>query len=66
MVILFLFSIKEKNYETAKQISSTIDPIANGLLVLQTKYWVDNLDFEKFNKIFYCKNEKHLLSEFFF
>ena len=58
--------IKEKNYETAKQISSTIDPIANGLLVLQTKYWVDNLDFEKFNKIFSCKNEKHLLSEFFF
>ena len=58
--------IKEKEYETAKQISSTIDPIANGLLVLQTKYWVDNLDFEKFNKIFSCKNEKHLLSEFFF
>ena len=58
--------IKEKNYETAKQISSTIDPIANGLLVLQTKYWVDNLDFEKFNKIFSCENEKHLLSEFFF
>ena len=58
--------IKEKKYETAKQISSTIDPIANGLLVLQTKYWVDNLDFEKFNKIFSCENEKHLLSEFFF
>ena len=58
--------IKEKEYETAKQISSTIDPIANGLLVLQTKYWVDNLDFEKFNKIFSCENEKHLLSEFFF
>ena len=58
--------IKEKNYETAKQISSTIDPIANGLLVLQTKYWVDNLDFKKFNKIFSCENEKHLLSEFFF
>ncbi len=58
--------IKEKNYETAKQISSTIDPIANGLLVLQTKNWVDNLDFEKFNKIFSCENEKHLLSEFFF
>ena len=58
--------IKEKEYDTAKQISSTIDPIANGLLVLQTKYWVDNLDFEKFNKIFSCENEKHLLSEFFF
>ena len=58
--------IKEKNYETAKQISSTIDPIANGLLVLQTKYWVDSLNFEKFNNIFSCDNEKHLLSEFFF
>ena len=58
--------IKEKEYETAKQISSTIDPIANGLLVLQTKYWVDNLDFEKFTKIFSCENENHLLSEFFF
>ena len=58
--------IKEKKYETAKQISSTIDPIANGLLVLQTKYWVDSLNFEKFNKIFSCENEKHLLSEFFF
>ena len=58
--------IKEKNYETAKQISSTIDPIANGFLVLQSKQWVDNLEFEKFNKIFSCENEKHLLSEFFF
>ena len=58
--------IKEKKYETAKQISSTIDPIANGLLVLQSKQWVDNLEFEKFNKIFSCENEKHLLSEFFF
>ena len=62
----FAKKIKERDYETAKQISSTIDPITNGLLVLQSKQWVDNLEFEKFNKIFSCESEKHLLSEFFF
>jgi len=62
----FAKKIKENDYESIKQISSTIDPITNGLLVLQSKQWVDNLEFEKFNKIFSCENEKDLLSEFFF
>ena len=58
--------LEENDYETAKQISSTIDPITNGLLIAQTKNWIDSLDFNKFDDVFSCKNEKHLLSEFFF
>ena len=58
--------LEDNDYETAKQISSTIDPITNGLLIAQTKNWIDSLDFNKFDDVFSCKNEKHLLSEFFF
>ena len=58
--------LEEKDYETVRNISSTIDPISNGLLVLQSKYWIDESNFKKFNNIFSCKNERHLLSEFFF
>ncbi len=58
--------LEEKDYETVRQISSSIDPISNGLLVLQSKHWIDESNFKKFNNIFSCYNEKHLLSEFFF
>jgi len=66
--LFFYFSkkVEEKDYETVRQISSTIDPIDNGLLILQSKDWIDKSNMKKFNKVFSCKNPKHLLSEFFF
>ena len=66
--LFFYFSkkVEEKDFETIKQISSTIDPINNGLIILQSKNWVEKLNFKKFSQPFSCKNKKHLLSEFFF
>ncbi len=58
--------LEDNDYQTAKQISSRIDPITNGLLIVQTKNWIESSDFNKFKDLFSCKNEKHLLSEFFF
>ena len=58
--------LNQGDIETVEQISSTIDPINNGLLISQTKIWIDNQNYKKFNKMFSCDNERHLLGEFFF
>ena len=57
--------IENKDYDAAKEISSTIEPLSSSLLISQTKNWIENKDFKKFINYFSCKNEKHLLSEFF-
>tara|TARA_Y100000590_G_scaffold306981_1_gene346476 strand:- start:1536 stop:3221 length:1686 start_codon:yes stop_codon:yes gene_type:complete len=66
--LFFYFSnlLDQGDIETIEDISSTIDPINNGLLISQTKIWIDNKNYEKLNKLFSCKNEYHLLGEFFF
>ena len=58
--------IKNKEYSNAKNISSTINLINSNLLVSQSKIWIDTEQFSKFNNIFTCKNEKHLISEFLY
>ena len=58
--------IENKDYKTAKQISKTIEPFSSTLLISQSKKWIDNENYKKFNKHFSCKNENDLLSEFFF
>ena len=58
--------IKNKEYSNAKNISSTINLINSNLLVSQSKIWIDAEQFDKFNNIFTCKNEKHLISEFLY
>ena len=58
--------IKNKEYSNAKNISSTINLINSNLLVSQSKIWIDTEQFDKFNNIFTCKNEKHLISEFLY
>ncbi len=58
--------IENKDYKTAKQISKTIKPFSSTLLISQSKKWIDNENYEKFNKHFSCQNENDLLSEFFF
>jgi len=57
--------IENKDYDTAREISSTIEPLSSSLLISQTKNWIENKDFKKFVNYFSCKNENHLLSEFF-
>ena len=58
--------IENKNYKTAQQISKTIEPFSSTLLISQSKKWIDNENYKKFNKHFSCQNENDLLSEFFF
>ena len=58
--------IENKDYDSVKKISSTIDLLNNSLLISQSKKWIEKSNFEKFNKYFSCKNEKDILAEFFF
>ncbi len=58
--------IENQDYKTAKQISKTIEPFSSTLLISQSKKWIDNENYKKFNKHFSCQNENDLLSEFFF
>ncbi len=58
--------ISKNDFETAIQISSSINDINSNLLIQQAKYWIDNSNFNKFNNIFSCENESDILGEFFF
>ena len=54
------------DFETATEISQTIDPISSGLLISQLKKWIDQSEYESITNSFSCKNKKHLIAEFFF
>ena len=58
--------IENKDIDMAKEIASTIDPLNSGLLVSQSKKWIEDKKFSNFNKYFSCKNPNDLLAEFFF
>ena len=58
--------IEKKDYELVNEISKTIDPLMSSLLIAQSKKWIDENKYEKFNNYFSCKSENDLLAEFFF
>ena len=58
--------IEKKDYELVNEISKTIDPLISSLLIAQSKKWIDENKYEKFNNYFSCKSENDLLAEFFF
>ena len=58
--------IGNKDFEVANEISQTIKPLKSSLLIAQSKKWIEENNYEKFNYYFSCKNEKDLLAEFFF
>tara|TARA_B100002051_G_scaffold272796_2_gene310215 strand:- start:112 stop:1794 length:1683 start_codon:yes stop_codon:yes gene_type:complete len=58
--------ISKNELELAKKSGSKIEPITSTLLILQTKNWLDNSDFDKFSKIFSCNSQNDILSEIFF
>ena len=58
--------LSNNDYETATEISQTIDPISSGLLISQLKKWIDQSEYESITNSFSCKNKKHLIAEFFF
>ena len=66
---LFFYTsyLAEKNkLVDAKNLLSNVDNLSNSLIILQTKLWIDENKTSNFEKIFSCKNETDILSEFFF
>ena len=58
--------INNQEYNMANEISKTIEPLSSSLLISQSKKWIEEKQFKKFVNYFSCKNENHLLAEFFF
>ena len=58
--------INDQKLEKAKKVIKDVDVLTSNLLVYQTKEWVEEKKFEKFNEIFSCKNESDIISEFLF
>ena len=60
------YIISNDEIDSAIQISQTIDEIGNNLLISQSKTWIKDSNYNKIKKIFSCKKESDLISEFFF
>ena len=66
--LFFYFNnlIRNKDFESAKQISKKINMLESNLLIQQSKKWLDETNYNEFSRIFSCENEKDILAEFFF
>jgi tetratricopeptide (TPR) repeat protein len=60
------YLIEKKKETEAKIYVKKIDILKSNLLVSQLKNWIEKDNFESSNEIFSCKNESHILSEFFY
>ena len=47
------YIIKNEDYDTAIEISKTIEPLTSGLLIAQANKWIVNNDYNKFDEHFY-------------
>ena len=60
------YLIQNDRYQDAKTITDDLDYLNSPLLISQTKKWIEENKFDEFKKIFSCKNQNDLISEFFF
>ena len=60
------YLINKKEFTQAQAIINNINTLNSNLLVLQTKNWIEQKKFYKFNQIFSCEEESDLISEFLF
>jgi len=60
------YLVENKKLEKAKILIEDIEFINTTLLLSQGKSWIESENFEKFNKIFSCKNHNDLIAEFLF
>ena len=58
--------IENQEYENVYEISDTIDPLRNSLLLIQVKNWINNQELDRFKDYFSCTNENDILAEFFY
>ena len=54
------------NFKEAENIASDLNIIKTPILLSQTKLWIENKNFDEFEKIFSCKNSNDLVGEFLF
>ncbi len=66
--LFFYFNnlIKKNDFKSVIQISKDINVLDSNLLIQQSKKWIDNAEFNKFDKYFSCQKETDILAEFFF
>ena len=60
------YLIDNNKFNEARLVVDQIDYINSTLLLSQSKSWIDNNKYREFNKVFSCKNHKHVVSEFLF
>jgi len=60
------YLINNNESDKTKVIINEVNTLNSNLLVLQTKRWIEEKKFHKFNQIFSCKVESDLISEFLF
>ena len=60
------YLIKNNDYDKVKEISNNLDYLDSSLLIAQTKNWVENRKFNKFQEVFSCKNSNDIVSELLF
>jgi len=66
-IFFYVNDLVQKNkINEAKKFVDKIDILNSNLLVIQTKNWTNEGKLNKFNEIFSCEKESHVLSEFFF
>ena len=54
------------NFKEAENIASDLNIVNTPILLSQTKLWIENKNFDEFEKIFSCKNSNDLVGEFLF
>ena len=58
--------IYKKDFKSAVHTLKKINVLDSNLLVQQSKQWIENSSFNKFNNFFSCENEADIIAEFFF
>ena len=60
------YLISQNKLSKAKKLAEEINPLASNLLISQSKEWINDKKFNKFNRIFSCKNPSDIIAEFIF
>ena len=66
MFFYFANLIENNDIEKVIQVSKTIEPIGDSILLHQIKDWIDNDQYKKFETHFSCYNESDILAEIFY
>ena len=60
------YLLSQNNFTKVKSIFKNIDPLNSTLLTAQSKKWIDQENYDNFEKIFSCKNSSDLIAELLF